>query len=388
MASQLAKDICFQSHKNCKAVRVIPHQRKNFRGPVGFLWQPHVLELMKSASGSNWIMCEEVENDGAGGKPQFFSLIGTPEVFRGLGWEIITMVADDFARTGRMPCIIDNEVNVKRITKENFHLFKAMMEGYGQALQISNLVNLTGEVAIMKHSITSFCDTGDDSEIHLTWGASCIGLACNHRLIDGSKIKSGMPVVGFLERGYRCNGGTFFTNVLLAKFGPEIEKIRRDPEAMKFVKMLTAPSISYARTVCRLVGWRVNGSTTINPLADIRGIAHITGGGMGKFVEILPKGIGAWLNSMPDPPEVLLQGQKFSQGTEFELSDLQAHTTLHGGCGMVLVCADEKSADKVIKEAYKDGVNAKIIGKTDNSGKVLIKSRFLSGETISLDEKK
>ncbi len=385
-ASQLAKDICFQSHRNCKAVSIIPHQRKNFRGPVGFLWQPHILDLMKLGYGSKWIMCEEVENDGAGGKPQFFSLVGTPEVFRGLGWEIITMVADDFARTGRLPCIIDNEVNVKRITKKNFHLFKAMMEGYGAALKLSNLVNITGEVAIMKHSITSFCDTGDDSEIHLTWGSSCIGLACYHMLIDGSKIKPGMPVVGFLERGYRCNGGTFFTNLLLAKFGPELEKIRRNIVAMEFVKKLTTPSISYAKTISRLVGWRTDGSTKQAPLADIRGIAHITGGGMKKFAEILPKGIGAKLDTMPEPPEVLLDAQIFSVDTDYELSDYQAHTTLHGGCGMILVCANEKSVSAVIKEARKDGIVAQQIGQTDKSGAVVIYSRFLQRKSFSLTE--
>jgi len=389
-ASQLAKDICFQSHNNCKAVRVIPHQPRNFRGPVGFLWQPHILEMMKLAGNKkDWVMAEEVENDGAGGKPQFFTLVGTPEVFRGLGWEIICMTADDFARSGRLPCIIDNEINAKRITKENFHLFQAMMEGYGQALRQSDLCNITGEVAIMKHSITAFCDTGSDEQLILTWGASCIGLACKQLLLDGSKIKPGMPVVGFAERGYRCNGGTFFTNLLLTKFGPEIPRIMANKEAVEFVKRLTAPSISYAKTICRLLGWKRNGGVRPEPLAKILGIAHITGGGMAKFAEILPEGVGAYLNTMPRPPRVLLQAQDLSWDTDLHLTDLQAHTTLHGGCGMVLVCADEQSAQKIIKEAARDFIKAQIIGRTvdaqEYKGKLVILSRFREGKPVIIN---
>lgn len=390
-ASQLARDICFQSHKNCKAVNVIPHQPRNFRGPVGFIWQPHVLELMNDITIRNgrvtdWSMAEEVENDGAGGKPQFFTLVGTPEVFRGLGWEIICMTADDFARSGRLPCVIDNEINAKKITKDNFHLFAALMEGYGLALKQANLVNITGEVAIMKHSITAFCDTGENSQLVLTWGASCIGLAFKDRLIDGSEIKADMPVVAFLEQGYRCNGGTFFTNLLLQKFGPEIKRIKANEKAMEFVKKLTVPSISYAKTVCRLLGWERNGDLSLHPLAKIKGIAHITGGGLGKFKEILPSGIGADLYQMPKPPEVLLAGQELSQGTDFQLSDKQAHTTLHGGCGMLLVCSDKVSAEKVIREAARDKIRAQVIGKTIDSAnnEVKINSQFKEGTIVTL----
>jgi hypothetical protein len=149
-ASRFAKEIGFQSHRNCPAVTIIPHQPGNFRGPVGYVWKRHVLEQMLAGAenpAESWVMAEAAENDGAGGKPQFFSLVGTPEVFRGLGWEIITMTADDFARTGRFPAIIVNELNAKRITAENFHLLQATFEGYGEALRQAGLVNITGEIA-------------------------------------------------------------------------------------------------------------------------------------------------------------------------------------------------------------------------------------------------
>ena len=394
-ASRLARDICFASHGNCPAVTVIPHQPENFRGPVGFSWSPQVLlEMSRNwpSRRSDWSVMEEVENDGAGGKPQFFTLLNDPATFRDLGWEIITMTADDFARSGRFPAVIVNEMNVKAITDQNFHLFQACMEGYGEALRKANLVNITGEVAIMKHSITAFCDGLEADQLVLTWGATCIGLARKEFLIDGSAIRPGMPIVGFSEQGYRCNGGTFFTNLLMRKYRHRngCPNFHLHDEAKAFVKALTIPSISYAKTICRLVGWKDDGHLG-QPLANITGIAHITGGGVwGKFGEILPKGVAATLDSMPLPPEVLLQAQEMSRSfDDLRMSDYQAYETFHGGCGMLVVCADERHANVVISEAAKDGVTAQTVGwtheLTENGNQLIIVSRFRNrGEILRL----
>ena len=333
----------------------------------------------------SWVMLEEAENDGAGGKPQFFTLIGDSEVFRGLGWEIITMTADDFARSGRFPAIIVNELNTKRISEANFPLFQATMEGYGEALREAGLVNITGETAVMKHSITAFCDTDSEEQFVLTWGAACIGLAHRKLLIDGSKIKPKMPIVGFWEPGYRCNGGTFFTNLIIKKWGPPWwGSFWQNTEMLEFVKALTVPSQSYARTICRLVGWQSDGRMA-EPLARIYGIAHITGGGVwGKFGEILPEGVGANLHSMPKPAEVLLRGQELSWDTELKLTDWQAYSTLHGGCGMLLV-SHPADADIIIQEAKKDNIQAQVVGETTSSAEreVIISSRFKEGWELS-----
>jgi phosphoribosylformylglycinamidine cyclo-ligase len=352
--------------------------------------------MMSRNNPPDWLMLEEIENDGAGGKPQFFTLVGTPDVFRGLGWEIITMTADDFARSGRFPAVIVNDLNTRCITPENFPLVEACLRGYGDALSKAHLVNLTGEIAIMKHSITAFCDEGGKDQFTLTWGACCMGLAHRDLLIDAADILPGMPIVGFWEPSYRCNGGTFFTNLLLQKVGPDIKSIRQSAEAMELAKKLTTPSLSYARTICRLTGWNDDGSPR-SPLADIAGIAHITGGGVwGKFGEMLPKGIGATLDKMPKPAEVLLQAQELSWDLEnLRLTDLQAYGTLHGGCGMLLVCASSADAEIVIAEAAKDGIQAQVVGTTnaqddpDQEGeKLIIHSRFKEERVLRSSELK
>ncbi len=371
-ASQLGKDVCYSSHGNNGAVRIVAHQPGNFRGPVGFRWQRHILEQMIEGA-----ILEEVENDGAGGKPQFFTLVGTPEAMAGLGWEIITMCADDFARSGRLPVIMANDLNVKRITEANFPLVEALFTGYGAALKRAQLVNITGEVAVMKHSITAFCDTGDDEQLVCTWGGTCIGLSHRDMLLDGSQIRPGMHIVGLGEHGYRCNGGTVLTNIVLLRWGPDIRQIMANPDAIQFVHRLTAPSESYAQSVCRILGWQSDGSVGA-PLARVAGIAHITGGGVwGKFGELLPDGIGAQLHSMPRPADVLLHAQELSLGTEYEISDWQAYGNFHGGCGMLII-VDPEDSGRLIQELRQDNINAQLVGQTIESAdnEVTIKSRF------------
>ena len=382
-ASRFAKEICSRSYGNCPAVVVSSPDSGGFRGMVNFGYNDTLYREMAHGG-----LKQTFQNDGAGGKPQFHGLLGEKEAFRGLGWEILTMILDDLARSGQFPCVVANQIDVQGITPENLSLFNAMMEGYGQALAQAGVINITGEIAVMKHSITAFCNTGDPAELNLAWSGSCVGLSRESMLIDGSAIRPGMPIVGLHEHGYRCNGGTFFTNLLLLLFGNDIVAMRKNPEAMNFVRKLTAPSISYARMICQAIGWNYDGTENIHaPLHGlIMGIAHITGGGVwGKFGELLPEGVGACLNNMPVPPEVLLQAQQMANRTDLYLPDQQAYSTFHGGCGMMVVCHDDEAAESLLRISRNQNVVASVVGETveSNKSEIVIHSRFAEQQLLS-----
>jgi phosphoribosylformylglycinamidine cyclo-ligase len=388
-ASALAHEICMRSYDNSPAVNVYPFQPGNFRGPVGFSWKKHILkEMLKNGqygNGNNWVCLEIPQNDGAGGKPQFFTLFGTRSVFRKLGHEIIAMCLDDIARFGGFSAVFMNDINAMNITKNNFHLFEAMMEGFGDTVDKLGIVNITGEIAIMKHSVTSFCNDGTGKQLVLNWSGACLGLIHKSRYIDGSKIRPKMPIVGFKENGYRCNGGTFFTNLIRCHYGYDPKEYAGNKELRRFVNKLTVPSRIYGKTLERVNGWAPDGSF-ISRSVNLSGIAHITGGGIWeKFGKLLPKGVGAKLDKMPLPPEVLLEAQAMSKSTPFRLSDLEAYRTLHGGCGMLMVCGTEKDAELLIREAKKDKIEALVVGETISSVKseILINSRFADGRVLS-----
>lgn len=379
-ASKLAKEVCSGSFKNNEAVQIHLRDPERFRASISYIWRPHILHAMLDGD-----MVATSQNDGAGGKPQFFSLLGEPLRFAQLGWEIVTMTADDFARHGQFPVLIDNEINVKQLTEQNFHLFEAMIKGYGHILGRAGLINITGEVAVMRDSITAFCDTGDPGQLILTWGASCHGLAHSDAELDPSDITPGMTVVGLHDPGFRCNGAGFFVKLIRAKWGSDPRKLVENAEVHNLARSLVVPSVSYARLITDLLGWQFNGIFRKTSL-QVYAAAHITGGGLwGKFGELLPQGVGAKLDNMPYPNPALRAAYELSQEiTALKLTPWQMYQNFHGGCGMLLVCHSD-SATQIITAAQSYGCQAQVVGETVESPdqEVRVKSRFGSGQWLS-----
>lgn len=377
--SELARKVCVASFNNSPAL-TIERGGAGMRAMDGIVWNQPVLEGMLRGE-----IYEVAQSDGAGGKPQFFTLANTPEAFRGLGWEVITMNADDAACRGGLPTLmLSSNIDVKGITDQNWPLCEALITGFGDALKASNLVLLTGETAVMKHSITAFCDTNDPSQLILTWGGTCFGLASKNKRPNGTTITPGMTIIGFKDKGYRCNGGTKFTNIILDTWGSDVNSIIGNPDACAFIEKLVIPSQSYAGTIARLNGWHLDGSLG-NPLAYLHGTAHITGGGIwSKLVEILPEGVGAILDTMPEPASVLSEAQKLTSRTDNPMTDFECYGTFHGGCGMMIICS-ESDTELVLSEAQADGHDPYIIGHTTASpeNEVVVHSRFLSGTLLS-----
>ena len=374
--SKLAREVCVASFHNSPAITIM-RGGAGMRAMDGYIW---------NLPEGRFEQCYEVvQSDGAGGKPQFFTLMNTPEAFEGLGWEVITMNADDLACRGGLPVMIaSSNIDVKAITNENWHLCEALLRGFAQALCKSNLVLLTGETAVMKHSITAFCDTGDPSQLIMTWGATCLGLAALDIPPNGSSITPGMAIIGLRDKGYRCNGGTKFTNLILDRWGTDFPGMMHNPDARKFIEALVVPSQSYAKTVAALNGWASDGARYESD-ALLCGAAHITGGGVwSKLTEILPAGVGAVLDSMPEPAWVLKEAQRLSQLGDQPMSDHECYGTFHGGCGMMLIC-DKTDDDLVMDQARKDGHDPYIIGYTTESAdnEVVTHSRFANGGVLS-----
>jgi phosphoribosylformylglycinamidine cyclo-ligase len=193
-----------------------------------------------------------------------------------------------------------------------------------------------------------------------------------------------MVIVGFKDKGYRCNGGTKFTNIILDTWGPDVSAIMSNPDARAFIEKLVVPSQSYAATVARLNGWRLDGSFG-DPLVNLHGVAHITGGGIwSKLVEILPEGVGANLDAMPAPASVLLEAQQLASRTDSPMTDFECHGTFHGGCGLMIICY-ESDVERVLSEARADGHDPYMVGRTTTSpeNEVTVQSRFLGGVHLS-----
>lgn len=356
---------------------------RGFRSARTWIEKPHVLEAMLRGTVKKF-----PQNDGAGNKPQFFTLLNQPDAFGHLFWEIIAMTADDVAARGGLPILINSTtIDTKSINEENWHLWDALLAGVENILRKVRMPLITGETAVMQYGVTAFCDTKEPHQLILNWAGDCMGLSAKDMPENGSTITPNMVVIGFRSNGYRCNGGTKLIEIILQTWGPDIKRIQSDPDAMAFVRQVVAPSRSYARTISRLNGWKLIGLRDDVPHI-IHGCAHITGGGIAsKLGEILPEGIGVKLHAMPVPPTVLLEAQELSQATDEPMSDRDCFKTFHGGCDMLLVCEDQH-AGHILREARRDGHDASVVGETfpSNTGEIWVRSQFMEGGDILLTE--
>jgi phosphoribosylaminoimidazole (AIR) synthetase len=135
--------------------------------------------------------------------------------------------------------------------------------------------------------------------------------------------------------------------------------------AVSLGSLVQKPSIIYSSLISKLTGgFDINN----DPIANITGVAHITGGGqpskLGRMLE--PSGNGALIDNPIPPPDIMLHVQRLR-----DFSDEKAYGKWHMGPGMVIATPDP---EKVVLEADKQGVNAQIIGEVTEEPGILIKN--------------
>ncbi len=174
----------------------------------------------------------------------------------------------------------------------------------------------------------------------------CVGIVKKDKIINGSTVKEGNVIIGLPSSGIHSNGFSLVRRLYSMDSGILSRQVYSMD--MQLGEILLTPTVIYVKTVLDLVE-RFN----------IRGIAHITGGG---FIENIPRTIpeglmaeihmGTW--EMPPVFDFLLQ--------DAQLTDEQAFNTFNMGIGMVLV-VDEQDADAVIWHIHDRGEKAHLIGR-------------------------
>jgi phosphoribosylformylglycinamidine cyclo-ligase len=183
-----------------------------------------------------------------------------------------------------------------------------------------------------------------------------VGVVERKKIVDGSKIKAGDCLIGLASSGLHSNGYSLVRRVLLETSGYSVNDVL--PELGKPLgDVLLTPTRIYVRTVLKLMtGF------------DIRGMAHITGGGITENLpRVLPKGAQAIVRkgSWEIHPVFTLLQQKAG------VDDEEMYRDFNMGIGMVLA-VPAKQADALIKKATKLGEKAYRIGEIVK-GKQIVK---------------
>ena len=261
-----------------------------------------------------------------------------------VGIDLVAMCVNDIIVQGAEPLFfLDYFATGKLRPMEHADVVKGIAEGCRQ----SGCALIGGETAEMP----SFY--GKD-EYDLAGFA--VGVVEKKRIINGSRIKPGDRLIGLASSGLHSNGFSLVRKVLLEASGCSVRDVL--PELGRSLgDVLLTPTRIYAKTAMSLI-----------KVFDIRGMAHITGGGITENTpRMLPKGAQALIRKGTWDIHPIFQLIQKKAGVD----DDEMYRDFNMGLGMILV-VPARQADAVMKKAMKLGEKAYHIGEIVK-GKQIVK---------------
>ncbi|MBZ4664231.1 MAG: purM [Caloramator sp.] len=172
----------------------------------------------------------------------------------------------------------------------------------------------------------------------------CVGIVEKDKIVDGSKIKEGDLLVGIESSGCHSNGYS-----LIRKIVTDLDEPFKDK---RIGDVLLTPTNIYVRDVFPLLD-----------RFEIKGMAHITGGG---FLENIPRMFKGDFDAVvyKDSYEIPEIFKLFKQrGVE----ETEMYRTFNMGIGFV-ICVDKNEAEEVVRTIEEGGKRAYIIGEVVKGG--------------------
>jgi phosphoribosylformylglycinamidine cyclo-ligase len=274
--------------------------------------------------------------DGVGTKTALASSLGRWET---IGIDLVAMCADDVVCTGAEPLAFLDYVAVGRVDPE---AVAALVGGVAAGCLGAGCALVGGETA--EHPGLMEAGTFD-------LAGTCLGIVERERLLDGTAAEPGDVVLGLPSSGLHANGFTL-VRALLAQWDIPLERPYQEQLSMTLgdserdLIMASEPEVSLATvgdvllTPTRIYALRILEArrALLAGGHDLRGIAHITGGGLpGNVPRALPAGLGARL----DPARWWTPSVIRLMGALGGIDGLETRATFNGGLGMVVVVAPD-----------------------------------------------
>ena len=270
--------------------------------------------------------------DGVGTKLELLAERGD---FHTAGIDLVAMCVNDIIVTGAEPLLFldyyaTGELDVNAAEK--------VVSGIAEGCRQAGCSLAGGETAEMP----GFYDHG-----RFDLAGFAVGVVERSEIIDGSKIKPGDVLVGLASSGAHANGFSLVRKVI--KVSDEL------PESV--INQLLAPTRIYARSV-----------NAVKSRVEIRGMAHITGGGMvDNIPRILPEGTQALLRAANwKMPKAFLDLQAAGK-----INDNEMRRVFNCGVGFVMAVSSREAPD-LVSALVEVGERAFICGKVEagETGKV------------------
>jgi phosphoribosylformylglycinamidine cyclo-ligase len=269
--------------------------------------------------------------DGVGTKLKVASLMGRYDT---VGIDLVAMCVNDVVVIGAVPLFFLDYLATPRLDVETgVEIIKGISRGCLEA----GCALVGGETAEMP---------GFYHEGEFEIAGFALGVVDEANIVDGTSINPGDAIVGLASHGLHSNGYSLARRILLDDL-----KLGLDDKVAglngPLGEELLRPTRIYVNTILSLLR-----SFTI------KGMAHITGGGMpGNIIRILPPGSKAVINKGTwEKPGIFQLIEEQGKVPEKEM-----WMTFNNGIGLVMI-VEPAEAEKITQEAEKLGDKASVIG--------------------------
>ena len=250
--------------------------------------------------------------DGVGTKLKLAELTGRHDT---IGIDLVAMCVNDVLVQGAEPLFFLDYFACGRLDTD---IATAVIGGIADGCQQAGAALIGGETAEMP-------DMYSAGEYDLA--GFCVGAVERNRIIDGSTISAGDAIIGMASSGPHSNGYSLIRKVLEIAGASEIDGV---PAA----ELLMEPTRIYVRSILRMM-----------ESITIKGLAHITGGGITENVPRI----------LADDVHAAIDTSSWQQGPVFDwlqksgrIETDEMRRTFNCGVGMIVV-VNNTDADAAIE---------------------------------------
>lgn len=274
--------------------------------------------------------CLVAGTDGVGTKLKYAFVLDKHDT---IGIDAVAMCVNDIICQGAKPLLFLDYIALAKLIPEKV---ASIVKGVSAGCVESGCALIGGETAEMPGFYA-------DDEYDIAGFA--VGIVKRNKIINGKSIKQGDVLIGLRSSGVHSNGYSLVRKL----FGEDKESLNKYNETLGCTpaEVVLTPTRLYVKTILKII-----------EEFDIKGIAHITGGG---FIEniprIIPQGLAAKIDTANYEVPKLFKALQEIAG----ISDEKMFNTFNMGTGMVLA-VDASIADAVTTRLNELGEEAYRLG--------------------------
>lgn len=261
-----------------------------------------------------------------------------------IGKDAVAMCVNDIAVQGAEPLYFLDYLACGKAHPEKI---EAIVKGIADGCEEAGCALIGGETAEMP---------GMYEEEEYDLAGFTVGAADKSAIITGENIAPGDVLIGMPSSGIHSNGFSLVRKVLIDQSGLDLKETYA-PFDRPLGEVLLEPTRIYVKAI-----------KTLRDSVQVKGMAHITGGG---FYENIPRMLPGDLGAAVDPsnwecPSIFSFVEKHGQLTRKDM-----YGTFNMGIGLV-AAVDPAEAEKAVDSLKEKGENASIIGSVTDTGELEI----------------